>query len=138
MTEKKYTAEDIDNMIGKLKVLLLDETQGVINNTMKKNFYEEYKDFDTMTAWECFVDEINRIDSVIDLHDILAESEIIPKAIEVIQDNEELRKENNELKQILNDTVSQINMEIGKDHSLYSVRIVVDAKMYSKIKEICK
>ena len=40
MTEKKYTAEDIDNMINKLKVLLLDETQGVINNTMKKNFYE--------------------------------------------------------------------------------------------------
>ena len=40
---------------------------------MKKNFFEEYKQFDTLTAWECFVDEVNRIQSVIELHDFLVE-----------------------------------------------------------------
>ena len=38
-----------------------------------KKFFEEYKKFDTLTAWECFVDEVNRIQSVIELHDFLVE-----------------------------------------------------------------
>ena len=39
----------------------------------KKKFFEEYKEFDTITAWKCFVDEVNRIQSVIELHDFLVE-----------------------------------------------------------------
>ena len=38
-----------------------------------KNFFEEYKKFDTITACECFVDQVNRIQSVVELHDFLAE-----------------------------------------------------------------
>ena len=64
--------KSIEDMVCKLGVLLVDE-KGIINNTLRKNFIEEYKDFDTTTAWECFVDEINRIQSVVELHDILTE-----------------------------------------------------------------
>lgn len=73
MTEKQFTVEDIEDMIYKLGVLIVDESQGLLINTLKKNFFEEYKQFDTLTAWECFVDEVNRIQSVIELHDFLVE-----------------------------------------------------------------
>lgn len=73
MTEKQLTVEDIEDMIYKLGVLIVDESQGLLINTLKKNFFEEYKQFDTLTAWECFVDEVNRIQSVIELHDFLVE-----------------------------------------------------------------
>ena len=73
MTEKQFTVEDIEDMIYKLGVLIADETQGLLITTLKKNFFEEYKEFDTITAWECFVDEVNLIQSVIELHDFLVE-----------------------------------------------------------------
>ncbi len=73
MTEKQLTVEDIEDMIYKLGVLIVDQSQGLLINTLKKNFFEEYKKFDTITAWECFVDEVNRIESVVELHDFLAE-----------------------------------------------------------------
>lgn len=73
MTEKQFTVEDIEDMIYQLGVLITDASQGILITTLKKNFFEEYKKFDTITAWECFVDEVNRIESVVELHDFLAE-----------------------------------------------------------------
>ena len=73
MTEKQFTVEDIEDMIYQLGVLITDATQGLLITTLKKNFFEEYEKFDTITAWECFVDEVNRIESVVELHDFLAE-----------------------------------------------------------------
>ena len=73
MTEKQFTVEDIEDMIYQLGVLITDASQGLLITTLKKNFFEEYKKFDTITAWECFVDEVNRIESVVELHDFLAE-----------------------------------------------------------------
>ena len=73
MTEKQFTVEDIEDMIYQLGVLITDASQGLLITTLKKNFFEEYKKFDTITAWECFVDEVNRIESVVELHDSLAE-----------------------------------------------------------------
>ena len=73
MTEKKFTVEDIEYMIYQLGVLIADDLKGLLITTLKKNFFEEYKQFDTVTAWECFVDEVNRIQSVIELHDFLVE-----------------------------------------------------------------
>ena len=73
MTEKQFTVEDIEDMIYQLGVLITDASQGILITTLKKNFFEEYKKFDTITAWECFVDEVNRIQSVVELHDFLAE-----------------------------------------------------------------
>ena len=71
MTEKQFTVEDIEDMIYQLGVLITDASQGILITTLKKNFFEEYKKFDTITAWECFVDEVNRIESVVELHDFL-------------------------------------------------------------------
>jgi hypothetical protein len=71
MTEKQFTVEDIEDMIYQLGVLITDASQGILITTLKKNFFEEYKKFDTITAWECFVDQVNRIQSVIELHDFL-------------------------------------------------------------------
>lgn len=71
MTEKQFTVEDIEDMIYQLGVLITDASQGLLITTLKKNFFEEYKKFDTITAWECFVDEVNRIESVVELHDFL-------------------------------------------------------------------
>ena len=73
MTEKQFTVEDIEDMIYQLGVLITDASQGLLITTLKKNFFEEYRKFDTITAWECFVDEVNRIESVVELHDFLAE-----------------------------------------------------------------
>ena len=73
MTEKQFTVEDIEDMIYQFGVLITDASQGILITTLKKNFFEEYKKFDTITAWECFVDEVNRIESVVELHDFLAE-----------------------------------------------------------------
>ncbi|MDO5832432.1 MAG: hypothetical protein Q4Q14_06280 [Methanobrevibacter sp.] len=73
MTEKQFTVEDIEDMIYQLGVLIADASQGILITTLKKNFFEEYKKFDTITAWECFVDQVNRIQSVVELHDFLAE-----------------------------------------------------------------
>ena len=72
MTEKQFTVEDIEDMIYQFGVLITDASQGILITTLKKNFFEEYKKFDTITAWECFVDEVNRIESVVELHDFLA------------------------------------------------------------------
>jgi len=73
VTEKQFTVEDIEDMIYQLGVLITDASQGLLITTLKKNFFEEYKKFDTITAWECFVDQVNRIQSVVELHDFLAE-----------------------------------------------------------------
>ena len=61
MTEKQFTVEDIEDMIYQFGVLITDASQGILITTLKKNFFEEYKKFDTITAWECFVDQVNRI-----------------------------------------------------------------------------
>ncbi|MBQ6100352.1 MAG: hypothetical protein IJL02_10895 [Methanobrevibacter sp.] len=73
MIEKQFTVEDIEDMIYQLGVLIADDSWGLLITTLKKNFFEEYKQFDTVTAWERFVDEVNRIQSIIELHDFLAE-----------------------------------------------------------------
>ena len=65
---------DVENAVYELGVLLGDRFNGVIINTLKKNFYEEYKQFDTMTAWDCFVDEVNRVNTVCELHDYLVDN----------------------------------------------------------------
>ena len=72
MTEK-ITIKKIQDMIYQLGVLITDENHGLITTTMKRNHYEEYKQFDTITAWECYTDEINRIQSIIELHDLLTD-----------------------------------------------------------------
>ena len=65
---------DVEDAVYELGVLLGDSFNGVIINTLKKNFYEEYKQFDTMTAWDCFVDEVNRVNTVCELHDYLVDN----------------------------------------------------------------
>ena len=74
LMEKQMTPKEIDNAIYQLGVLLADEMTGLIITTMQQNFYEKYKRFDLMIAWDCFVDEINRVETVIQLHDYLAEN----------------------------------------------------------------
>ena len=46
---------------------------GLLVKTLQRNFYEEFKDFTLMEAFECMVDEVNRVDKVIELHDILVD-----------------------------------------------------------------
>lgn len=65
---------NLEDAVYQLGVLLMDETTGVIPKTLKKNFNEEYRGFDTITVWECLVDEINRINTVAELHDYLVDN----------------------------------------------------------------
>lgn len=71
MTVKRF---NIEKAIYELEVLLCDETQGLLLQTLKKDFYEEYKDFDIVIAWECFVEEVNRVNTVCELHDFLVDN----------------------------------------------------------------
>lgn len=70
MTEEERV--DIQYAIKQLGILLSDENQGLIRTTMKQNFYEKYKDFDLIENWNCFLDEVTRLETVIELHDQLA------------------------------------------------------------------
>lgn len=63
--------EELNDAIYELGVLLADPTVGLIATTMKQNFWEKFKDFELLEAWECFVDEVNRVNTVIELHDEL-------------------------------------------------------------------
>ena len=100
MTDEKF---DVEDAIDELGVLLSDSFNGLLISTLKKNFYEEYKQFDTLTAWDCFMDEVNRVNTVIELHDYLVENlesleERDSKAIEWIDKKiEEIKPFNSEL-----------------------------------------
>lgn len=71
MSEEPF---DIEDAIHELGILLADEQTGLIIETMNQDFYEKYKKFDLIIAWECFINEINRVEKVIQLHDYLAEN----------------------------------------------------------------
>lgn len=66
-------AKEIENAIYELGVILVDEMNGLVAITMQQNFWEKYKNFDLMVAWECFVDEVNRVNKVLELHDELCD-----------------------------------------------------------------
>ena len=69
------TEEEKFNIINGIKqfgILLSDENQGLIKTTMEQNFHEKYKDFDLIENWNCFLDEVTRLETVIELHDQLA------------------------------------------------------------------
>lgn len=71
MTAKRFNIEDAIHEFG---VLLCDETQGLLLKTLKKDFYKEYEEFDTITAWDCLVDEVNRLNIICELHDFLVDN----------------------------------------------------------------
>lgn len=87
----KSEENDFNSMVYDLGVLLMDPLGGIVVSTLKENFYEKFKDFDTATAWMCLVDEINRINSVLELHDALVDmdEECIKKINQIIKDNKE-------------------------------------------------
>lgn len=63
--------KELSDAIHELGVLLGDPLTGLMVTTMKQDFWEKYKGFELHRAWECFVDEINRVNTVIELHDEL-------------------------------------------------------------------
>ena len=69
----KVSVDDFIDMVYALGVLLSDEN-GLIAKTLRRDFFEDYKNFTLMEAFECMVDEVNRVQSLIELHDILAEA----------------------------------------------------------------
>lgn len=71
MIEKRF---NIEKAIYELGVLLCDETQGLLLRTLKKDFYKEYEEFDIITAWDCLVDEVNRLNTVCELYDFLVDN----------------------------------------------------------------
>lgn len=69
--------KELIDAIHELGVLLSDPTTGLIVTTMKQDFYEKFKEFELIEAWDCLVDEINRVNTVIKLHDELVAREWI-------------------------------------------------------------
>lgn len=67
--------KELSDALYELGVLLSDPTDGLIVSTMKQNFYEKFKKFELIEAWDCFVDEVNRLNTVIKLHDELVQRE---------------------------------------------------------------
>lgn len=70
MSEEPF---DIEDAVHQLGILLADEQTGLMVTTMQQDFRKKYRKFDLNIAWECFVDEINRVEKAIQLHDWLAE-----------------------------------------------------------------
>ena len=67
--EEKYTDESINNAITALGIMLDDAMKDALNT----RYCEKYEDygFDSITSFECMLDDINRINKVINLHDAL-------------------------------------------------------------------
>ena len=91
---------------------------------------------------------IMSIDEVVDLLNSLSkENEKLRKHIKILDEcqlssigyNLKLYEENEQLKSILYDTIEEIELNLSKwDKPRGSVRIIVDEKMYGKIKEILR
>lgn len=79
--------------IFQLGVLITDPTDGLIVNTLKTNFYEKFNRFELLEAWACMVDEVNRLDTVIKLHD-----ELVHRGWDQEDKIEKLEKENKKLR----------------------------------------
>lgn len=71
MTEKRFSVDDIEDMLYALGVLLDDPLSGIVLKTLQRNFFEEFKEFTLMEAFDCMVDDVNRVNKVIELHDFL-------------------------------------------------------------------
>lgn len=69
--------KELSDAIYQLGVLLADETTGLIVTTMKQDFWEKFKHLELIEAYECMVDEVNRINTVIKLHDELVARDLI-------------------------------------------------------------
>lgn len=67
--EERFTKENIDDAIGQLGIML-EEVMTDALNTRYIDKYEDF-DFDTITSFNCMLDDINRINKVINLHDAL-------------------------------------------------------------------
>ena len=67
--EERFTKENIDDAIGQLGIML-EEAMTDALNTRYIDKYENF-DFDTITSFSCMLDDINRINKVINLHDAL-------------------------------------------------------------------
>lgn len=119
---------DIEDAVWQLGVLLLDETEGLLQTTLKVNFDKEYERFDLVTAWECFVSRVDRIDKVCDLHDFLVNNMRKIKKIEEFECFEEcierekiLKKENEQLKrriEVLESFLEDIRVTSASDEHL--------------------
>lgn len=65
--------KELSNAIYELGVLLTDPLTGLIVTTLKQDFWEKFKDLELLEAWDCLVDEVNRVNTIIELHDELVE-----------------------------------------------------------------
>ena len=66
---------NVKDAIYQLGLLLADPTTGLMQKALNTNWNEQYnKDFDLATTFDCFVDDVNRINTVLQLHDWLAEN----------------------------------------------------------------
>ena len=66
---------NVKDAIYQLGLLLADPTTGLMQKALNTNWNEQYnKDFDIATTFDCFVDDVNRINTVLQLHDWLAEN----------------------------------------------------------------
>ena len=65
--------KELSNAIYELGVLLTDPLTGLIVTTIKQDFWEKFKDLELLEAWDCLVDEVNRVNTIIELHDELVE-----------------------------------------------------------------
>lgn len=69
IVKEKCTKESIDDAIRQLGILL----EEIMVDALNTRYIEKYEDFDfdTITSFECMLDDINRINKAINLHDAL-------------------------------------------------------------------
>lgn len=69
IVKEKCTKESIDDAIRQLGILL----EEIMVDALNTRYIEKYEDFDfdTITLFECMLDDINRINKAINLHDAL-------------------------------------------------------------------
>ena len=65
--------KEIEDAVHQLGVLLADPMQGLLVKALMTDWSKQYnKDFDLITMWDCFQSDVNRIQTVLELHDWLA------------------------------------------------------------------
>ena len=66
--------DDVNDAVADLSMLLTDESIGLVRNALEIKYLDKYDNNNTLLdMFDCMVEEVNAINSVLELHDFLTE-----------------------------------------------------------------
>lgn len=67
------TKNEIEQMVIDMGIILEEE---IIPHMLQRNYWEEFKKFGTWESWNCFEDQVKRMNSIILLYELISDCDI--------------------------------------------------------------